>query len=149
VVQRAEVRTRKEKAADNMIWNELTPVQMPAPKHILEKMKASDAKGKTHCSVVTSAVAQDAVEAIAAHVKTYGWNSANGITVEWIEQAQCYKVTYKNNQWMTHIGSGQLWPLRGPNVFSPPGGEDVSSLIKKWKSSKEPPAKYMNQTMNQ
>ncbi|HYW69395.1 MAG TPA: hypothetical protein VE961_00075 [Pyrinomonadaceae bacterium] len=142
-VQRAEEKgSRQEKAAAKMVWNEDVPITRPAPKHVLEEMNASDAKGKMKCSVVTKAVMEDAVRAIGAHVKQHGWNSAGNITIEWIPAVSCYKITYAGNEWMTHSSSGQIWPLRGTDIFSPPEGLDVSKMIKKWKGSKTPPGEY-------
>lgn len=146
VVQRAEQYpepSRQEKAAANMTWNEFVPVGMPSAKHILEDMVANDANGKKKVSIVENAVALEAVQKIGEHVKKYGWKSADDITIEWVANDKCFKVTYKQNQWMTHPGSGQLWPLRGPDIFSPPDKLDVRDYYRKWKSGGKRPDKYM------
>lgn len=146
VVQRAEVLEVKDESAPNENeWTDAVTIGLPARKHILELMTLQDANGKKKCSVVELAVATTAVEAIQKHVNTHGWKSADGITVEWIRDQQCFKVTYKGNQWMTHTkGSGQLWPLRGADIFSPPEGEDVRKEIGKWKGGRVRPSRYMN-----
>jgi hypothetical protein len=145
VVQRAEAVpvSRKDKQAEQMIWNEFTPVSMPAAKHILEDMKLNDANGDKKVSVVKKKVAQDAVAAIGAHVKAHGWHSSDTITIEWVQKDRCYKVTFAGNEWMTHVGSGQIWPFHGPDIFSPPERENVKSYITKWRGG-QTPAKHMN-----
>ncbi len=134
-----------------MIWNEFVVITMPAPKHILEVMNLKDANGKMKVSVVQRSVAEEAVKAIQDHVKTHGWEekTVDGITVKKIEEQKCYKVIYKGNHWMTHASSGQLWPLHGRDIFSPPASaevKDVKDFIKRWKGSqgKTRPAQYMN-----
>lgn len=122
-------------------------INLPSRKHILELMTLQDANGNQKCSVVQQSVAQDAVQTIQQHVRTHGWTTADGITVEWMGGQQCYKVTYDENQWMTHRnGGGQLWPFRGRDIFSPPEGLDVRKDIGKWKGSQGAvrPSKYMN-----
>lgn len=131
-----------------MTWSKYVNISMPSPKHILETIKAAQAKGKLKVSVVEKAVADDAVKAIGQHVKAHGWTSGGAITIEWMdgENDQCYKIIYKGNEWRTHSNSGQLWPVKGPDVFSPAeGSEAVAQLIKKWKSTKTRPNQHFNQ----
>lgn len=141
VVQRMEVRQ------SGMVWSEFVIITMPSNKHILEKMKLSDANGNMKISVVEQAVAEEAVEAIGKHVKTHGWNSADDITIVKADDGVCWEITYKGNHWMTHSNSGQLWPLRGTDIFSPPNdGTDMRPHIRKWKGNKQNrPQVYMNQ----
>lgn len=149
VVQRMEARAmRQQKAVENMVWDEAVVITMPAPKHILEKMNLIDANGKKKISVVELAVAQKAVEAIGKHVKAYGWKSHDDITIEKSEDGTCWAVTYEGNVWKTHSNSGQIWPLKGPDIFSPPedNEDDMRPYIRKWKGNKQnrPPI-YMDQ----
>jgi len=139
VVQRMEVRR-------GMQWSEFTIISMPSPKHILEKMKLVDANGSKLISVVEQAVAEDAVQAIGAHVKSKGWQSSEDITMV-KNQDGSWEITYKGNRWMTHTDSGQLWPLSGPDIFSPPNdGKDMRPHIRRWKGNKlNRPQVYMNQ----
>ena len=132
VVQRAEA---VEQAIPKMDWNEFVNITMPSRKHILELMNASDANGKMKISVVEQAVADEAVKAIGAHVKAHGFTSSDDIT--FVKAGNCWDIIYKGNHWMTHDTSGQLWPLKGPDIFSPPNdGKDMRSHIKKWKGNK-------------
>jgi hypothetical protein len=125
-----------------MTWNEFITVQMPSPKHILESMKLNDANGSKKVSVVRRADAEAAVKAIGDHVKANGWVSSDIIQIVWLDQDKCYQITYAGNVWMTHTSSGQLWPLEGEGIFSPPNGEDVRNYIKKWRGGTKPD-KYM------
>ena len=135
--------TRKDKQAASMTWNEYTPIGMPSDKHILEKMKLNDANGKKKISVVKKADAEAAVKAIGEHVRANGWVSSVAIQIEWSDDHQCYQVTYAGNVWMTHTASGQLWPLKGEDIFSPPSGVDVRNYIKQWRAGNKP-GQYMN-----
>lgn len=143
---------RKQKQAAGMVWSEFVSVTPPAAKHVLEQMKLADVGPGKLVSVVEKAVMLDAITTIGAHVKANGWKSAENITVEWIEREKCYKVTYKGNQWKTHINSGQLWPFCGPDVFSPelapvkPQVKELKTCINNWKGKKERPVKYMDLT---
>ena len=114
---------------------------MPATKHILEQMNLNDANGKKKCSVVTKQVAEEAVKAIGDRVKAHGWTNGDGIVFEPVA-AGGFKITYDGNEWMTHVDSGQLWPLKGDDIFSPPA-KDVREYIKQWKSRGIKPDQYM------
>ena len=145
---------RKQKQAAAMKWDEFVVVTPPAPKHVLEQMKLSDVGPGKLVSVVEKSVMAKAITDIGAHVRAKGWVSgmvgAEQITIEWLDGEKCFKVTYLGNQWKTHVGSGQLWPYCGRDIFSPelapvrPSPKDLKTYIKNWKGGKGRPPRYMN-----
>jgi len=131
---------RKGKAAKAMDWTKFVMIGLPSEKHILELMSTSKhVGGAKKVSVVELAVAQDAVKKIGEHVSAHGWVSGPGFVFEWKAAHQCWIVTYKENEWVTHTNTGQLWPLCGKDVFTPIGitGAEIKKFIKQWQSSKE------------
>ena len=145
--EKKEAPVRKErKRGEGMVWNKLVGIGLPADKHVLEQLSTSRDLGiGKKVSVVTQAVAQAARDAIEDHVREHGWVSAGAITIQWVDGDKCFKVICQGNQWMTHVDSGQLWPLSGPGVYTPPVPqtkpqvEVIKKYIKKWKGSKVRP----------